>query len=493
MTQRYHKAARDGLLDILKETTRKDCNTGDEDGMTPTLWAAFEGKLEALSLLVGRGGDPNKCDHYGNAALHLASARGHFDCVDFLVKFGVNIFSLDIDMHTSKELAAMNDCPEILRFLDREAANQEVENPKKAKAMQEKAQKDAAKLLKNFKKIQKKADKINNKDIRNLDREIERLGIMNNGESSDDLGIDSNSNSSGSNAAPKFSEITSSSGNGSENSSFSQGTVRIGGKKLIGTVSKKLNLKKSQARLEASAGSGHSAPFENGGGFTISEIEDGKRSVAKHLRGRRASANVLFVPKKLEAPTENPDEETENNFGNGNHDHLIDPGYASERPLFLQNQRKSLAPGLTGGASIFDRPGIGSMAFRNSVSASLFSFNNNNNEANKDNSIGSAGSLAAEEEDIDGEEDDQEADGIIPPFNAAEFAPVAIFLAGLGLGDWIKVFERERIDLEALTLLGDSELRTLGLPLGPRMKMLSAIDERRKAMSDEQILQDSQL
>ena len=108
------------------------------------------------------------------------------------------------------------------RFLDREAANQEVENPKKAKAMQEKAQKDAAKLLKNFKKIQKKADKINNKDIRNLDREIERLGIMNNGESSDDLGIDSNSNSSGSNAAPKFSEITSSSGNGSENSRLVQ-------------------------------------------------------------------------------------------------------------------------------------------------------------------------------------------------------------------------------------------------------------------------------
>ena len=110
----------------------------------------------------------------------------------------------------------------LFRFLDREAANQEVENPKKAKAMQEKAQKDAAKLLKNFKKIQKKADKINNKDIRNLDREIERLGIMNNGESSDDLGIDSNSNSSGSNAAPKFSEITSSSGNGSENSRLVQ-------------------------------------------------------------------------------------------------------------------------------------------------------------------------------------------------------------------------------------------------------------------------------
>ena len=155
----------------------------------------------------------------------------------------------------------------------------------------------------------------------------------------------------------------------------------------------------------------------------------------------------------------------------------------------FQHQRKSLAPGLTGGASIFDRPGIGSMAFRNSVSASLFSFNNN--ETNKDNSIGSAGSLAAEEDDPETEVDD--TDGIIPPFSAEDFAPVAIFLAGLGLNDWIKVFERERIDLEALTLLGDNELRTLGLPLGPRMKMLSAIEERRKAMNDEQILQDSQL
>ena len=83
--------------------------------MTPTLWSAFEGKLEALSLLVGRGGDPNKCDNHGNTALHLAAARGHADCVQFLVNFGVNVFSLDIDMHTPQELAAMNDCTAILR------------------------------------------------------------------------------------------------------------------------------------------------------------------------------------------------------------------------------------------------------------------------------------------------------------------------------------------------------------------------------------------
>ena len=96
---------------------------------------------------------------------------------------------------------------------------------------------------------------------------------------------------------------------------------------MIGTVSKKLNLKKSQAKLDAS-GTGNG--FENGGGFTISEVEDGKRSVAKHLRGRRASANVLFVPKKLEVVS------TENEENNSRNLDLIDPGYGSDKPLFLK-------------------------------------------------------------------------------------------------------------------------------------------------------------
>ena len=52
---KFHKAAIDGYLELLKETTRKDCNAVDEDGLTPTLLAAYHGNLEALRLLVGRG------------------------------------------------------------------------------------------------------------------------------------------------------------------------------------------------------------------------------------------------------------------------------------------------------------------------------------------------------------------------------------------------------------------------------------------------------
>ena len=141
---------------------------------------------------------------------------------------------------------------------------------------------------------------------------------------------------------------------------------------------------------------------------------------------------------------------------------------------------------MTGGASIFDRPGIGSMAFRHSVSASLIAFSNEDgnfpSSVPNENSIGSAGSLAA---DNDNEE--------MPPLSPEEFAPVAIFLAGLGMQDWIKTFERERIDMEAMNLLGDNELRILGLPMGPRMKVLSAIEDRRKSMRDEQMIEDSPL
>lgn len=55
MNDRYHRAARDGRLDLLKEATRKDVNAPDEDGMTPTLWAAYHGNVEALRLIVSRG------------------------------------------------------------------------------------------------------------------------------------------------------------------------------------------------------------------------------------------------------------------------------------------------------------------------------------------------------------------------------------------------------------------------------------------------------
>lgn len=51
---RYHKAAIDGYVELLKEATVKDLNTPDEDGMTPTILAAFHGHISALQLICSR-------------------------------------------------------------------------------------------------------------------------------------------------------------------------------------------------------------------------------------------------------------------------------------------------------------------------------------------------------------------------------------------------------------------------------------------------------
>ena len=70
---------------------------------------------------------------------------------------------------------------------------------------------------------------------------------------------------------------------------------------------------------------------------------------------------------------------------------------------------------------------------------------------------------------------------------------MAIFLAGLGMDNYIKTFRDQEIDIETLTLLEDTELKEMGLPLGPRKKIMNAIEERRRIMKEEHILEDSQL
>jgi len=89
--------------------------------------------------LVGRGGDPDKYDNYGNTALHLAAARGNILVVTFLVNFGVNLYALDIDTHTPHELAAINNADNVLRYLDAVVAKMEMEDPRKAGKLKEKA------------------------------------------------------------------------------------------------------------------------------------------------------------------------------------------------------------------------------------------------------------------------------------------------------------------------------------------------------------------
>ena len=54
---------------------------------------------------------------------------------------------------------------------------------------------------------------------------------------------------------------------------------------------------------------------------------------------------------------------------------------------------------------------------------------------------------------------------------------VARWLEGLGLGQYGDVFVENEIDLDAARHLEDSDLKELGLPMGPRKKLVAAIAE----------------
>lgn len=332
------RAARDGLLEVLKEATKKEINTKDFDGMTPVLWAAFEGKIDALRLLVGRGGNPDKSDQFGNTALHLASAKGHFACVDFLIKFGANPFSQDIDSHSPQQLAAINNREDILRFLDAAAAHLEATDKKKAKEFKEKAKKHSEKRIKEFLKRQQKHEE---------QQDVERSNML---------------------KAMKHKFWTGSHGNLSKmkdsSALHSQDTFSalVGSGTIVqrGPAQRKIHATKQTRQANATASE-----------FKIGEIENGGRTV-RSIEGVQRGSEVLYVgtfqnagndkrgkiADVFEYDSSSADGDKRNRQGTlsrclSQPDFLASGAIGSELAEDIKNQRPS---------GLFDRPGLGSLS-----------------------------------------------------------------------------------------------------------------------------------
>uniref|UniRef100_A0A1I8FLP2 SAM domain-containing protein n=1 Tax=Macrostomum lignano TaxID=282301 RepID=A0A1I8FLP2_9PLAT len=88
-------------------------------------------------------------------------------------------------------------------------------------------------------------------------------------------------------------------------------------------------------------------------------------------------------------------------------------------------------------------------------------------------SIGTSGSLlrrtTTTNDDVDGRLGGGK--GTLRPRKQAD---LELFLTCLGLPDCMPALAREQIDLDSLSLCTDADLQTLGLPLGPRRKILEA-------------------
>lgn len=74
---------------ILERAT--DVNIRGPRGRTALFLAARSDRLGHISLLLQKGADPNLADESDEAPLQVASRHGHLECVNQLLRAGVNI------------------------------------------------------------------------------------------------------------------------------------------------------------------------------------------------------------------------------------------------------------------------------------------------------------------------------------------------------------------------------------------------------------------
>ncbi|XP_030645826.1 Usher syndrome type-1G protein [Chanos chanos] len=472
MNDKYHKAARDGYLDLLKEATRKDLNAPDEDGMTPTLWAAYHGNLEALRLIVGRGGNPDKCDIWGNTPLHLAAANGHLNCLSFLVSFGANIWCLDNDYHTPLDMAATKNHMDCVRYLDSIAAKQTALNPKLVSKLKDRAFRDAERRIKDCVKLQRKHH-----------RRMERKFHREEASVSDAMSFSSYASSTMSRKLRHFNTATIS-------VPYSQATLHATARGKT-KIQKKLEKKKQ-------------------GDGTFKIYEDGRKSV-RSLSGLQLGNDVMFLKQGTYV---NPKDRSRRNIRDmfpGDNDDVISRAI-SEPDLHGQDVDYSEISTDSGHDSLFNRPGLGTMVFRrNYVSGGLFGIGPRDegslagsDKAPKvrlrsrlqrspsldEDSIGSAHSLQERNmQELPWDEVELGLDDDDEP----ESSPLEVFLATQSMNEFIPVFRREKIDLEALLLCSDNDLKGIHIPLGPRKKIMDACKRRLETIEDPDSMEDTEL
>ena len=144
--------------------------------------------------------------------------------------------------------------------------------------------------------------------------------------------------------------------------------------------------------------------------------------------------------------------------------------------------------------SIFNRPGLGGLIFMKKMGLDSEDTPSGNNE-----SLG----YLVQNEMFDAEEDAAGFDGIdadlpwdqedlgLDDNEDEETSPLDGFLSAISLPEFAPAFSREHLDLEALMLCSDEDLKGIRIQLGPRKKILEAVARRKKALESPGTMTDS--
>ncbi|XP_034526166.1 ankyrin repeat and SAM domain-containing protein 4B isoform X1 [Ailuropoda melanoleuca] len=154
--------------------------------------------------------------------------------------------------------------------------------------------------------------------------------------------------------------------------------------------------------------------------------------------------------------------------------------------------------------SILNRPGLGNIVLRRNKITSSEDISDSKREFGFKMSselLQRQGTAEADEAEPDEEEEDNSHEDDLPwdedevewEEDVVDATPLEVFLWSHHLEEFLPIFMREQIDLEALLLCSDEDLQSIQMQLGPRKKVLNAINRRKQVLQQPGQLVDTSL
>ena len=418
------------------------------------------------------------------------------NCVAYLVNFGANVWLLDNDYHLAMDIAALEDREDIVKFLDEAQSAQMRKSPKITQELKEKAMRLAEKNAKHYEEVQDRAS-------RRLAKERRRNELL-------------EAQRNGDFKAP------------SDGSVFKKLTLKLKGTKKLkavngGNTPQFSDLVQGNRRKSAKqniTGARNSNEIDNLNDFKVSEMDDSGKRTLKSVRGtlQRKDGQVLYVRDDFDVdPTARPPltnvfpgtSMNSKNWNNSKSDsNPVDSGNDSFDDSGNIDDEHT--------PSLFNRPQFGDIAFMSRFNP-IESFKSDpkpafddidsvlhNGELAEDEdeslvgqrlsglSIGSGSSstgdrsqeLPWKEDDVETLDDDEQE---------TEYTKIMMFLESCGLTRYTHLFTNSEVDMDALMELTQDDFTEIGLPIGPRRKLVNAIERRKQVLNQKSVITDTHL
>lgn len=248
---------------------------------------------------------------------------------------------------------------------------------------------------------------------------------------------------------------------------------------------------------------------------TFKIYEDGRKSV-RSLSGLQLGNDVMFLKQGTYTTSKEKSRLNIRDMFPRDSDDDVDTMSRAMSDPGLHEAAYSEISADSGRDSLFTRPGLGTMVFRrNYMSGGMFGIGSRDevsvagsepvgrapnvrlsgqlpqwSPSFDEDSIGSALSLQERNlQELPWEETDVGLDEDLEPENN----PLETFLASQGLSEFMPIFRKEKIDLEALLLCSDQDLSSIHIPLGPRKKLLDACKRRLDTLEDPEAIKDTEM